>query len=279
MPIRVLLSDDEALARERLRRMLEDESDLQIVAECGDGKSAIALIKQEKPDLVFLDVQMPEVDGFGVIAALHGEQVPLTIFVTAYDKYAMKAFEVHALDYLLKPVGKDRLSEALGHARKQLSHPSEATFQRKLLDLLADLESRQQTPQRIVIKADGEIVRQLCLPARGRQHPHSAGNDHLAGIAIGTPAIPARAPFHAGECGPHQDLAALAVWRLFHPAARRYQADAEPRLPGECAEAAGDGVGRRGAPSFRGVPHPFASFAKGWEKTPGSLVYLPLCGF
>ena len=158
MPIRVLLSDDEALARERLRRMLEDEPDLQIVAECGDGKSAIALIKQEKPDLVFLDIQMPEVDGFGVIAALQGEHVPLTVFVTAYDKYAMKAFEVHALDYLLKPVGKDRLSEALGHARKQLSHPSEATFQRKLLDLLADLESRQQAPQRIVIKADGEIV-------------------------------------------------------------------------------------------------------------------------
>ena len=114
MSIRVLLSDDESLARERLRRMLEDEPDLQIVAECGDGKSAIALIKQEKPDLVFLDVQMPEVDGFGVIAALQGEHVPLTIFVTAYDRYAMKAFEVHALDYLLKPVGKDRLSEVPG---------------------------------------------------------------------------------------------------------------------------------------------------------------------
>ena len=173
MPIRVLLSDDEALARERLRRMLEDQPDLQIVAECGDGKSAIALIKQEKPDLVFLDIQMPEVDGFGVIAALQGEHVPLTIFVTAYDKYAMKAFEVHALDYLLKPVGKDRLSEALGHARKQLSHPSEATFQRKLLDLLADLESRQQAPQRIVIKADGEIV---CLKPNEIDWAESAGN-------------------------------------------------------------------------------------------------------
>src|SRR5271165_5621616 len=158
MSIRVLLSDDESLARERLRSLLQEEPDLEVVAECGDGKTAISLIKQEKPDLVFLDVQMPEVDGFGVIAALQDEHVPLTIFVTAYDKYAMKAFEVHALDYLLKPVGKDRLSEALGHARKQLLHPSEATFQRRLLNLLADLESRQQTPQRIVIKADGEIV-------------------------------------------------------------------------------------------------------------------------
>ena len=112
-----------------LRCRVDDESDLEIVAECRDGKSAIALIKREKPDLVFLDIQMPEVDGFGVIAALQPEHLPLTIFVTAYDRYAMKAFEVHALDYLLKPVDKGRLSEALDHARKQLSHPSEAMFQ------------------------------------------------------------------------------------------------------------------------------------------------------
>src|SRR5580700_6156655 len=110
MPIRVLLSDDEALARERLRGMLEGEPDLEIVAECGDGKSAISLIKREKPDLVFLDIQMPETDGFGVVSALRDEQMPLTIFVTAYDRYAMKAFEVHALDYLLKPVVKERLT-------------------------------------------------------------------------------------------------------------------------------------------------------------------------
>jgi len=111
MPIRVLLSDDEALARERLRGLLEDEPDLEIVAECGDGKSAISLIKREKPDLVFLDIQMPEIDGFGVVSALREGPLPLTIFVTAYDRYAMKAFEVHALDYLLKPVVKERLSE------------------------------------------------------------------------------------------------------------------------------------------------------------------------
>src|SRR5271165_2489892 len=95
MPIRVLLSDDEALARERLRSLLQEEPDLEIVAECGDGKSAISTIKREKPDLVFLDIQMPEVDGFGVVAALGAENMPLTIFVTAYDRYAMKAFEVH----------------------------------------------------------------------------------------------------------------------------------------------------------------------------------------
>jgi len=151
----VLLSDDESLARERLRALLQDEPDLEVVAECGDGNSAIALIKKEKPDLVFLDVQMPEVDGFGVVSALQRDHLPLTIFVTAYDRYAMKAFEVHALDYLLKPVGKERLSEALDHARKQLTHPSETLFQRRVLDMLADLEARQKSPDRIVIKSDG----------------------------------------------------------------------------------------------------------------------------
>jgi two-component system LytT family response regulator len=187
MPIRVLLSDDEALARERLRGLLEAEPDLEVVAECGDGKSAISLIKREKPDLVFLDIQMPEVDGFGVLSALRDEQgsvpgnggatngagMPLTIFVTAYDRYAMKAFEVHALDYLLKPVVKERLSEALDHARKQLEHPSEAMFQRRVLNLLAELDSRQTAPQRIVIKADGEIV---CLKPGEIDWAESAGN-------------------------------------------------------------------------------------------------------
>ncbi len=173
MPIRVLLSDDEALARERLRSLLDDEPDVEIVAECGDGKSAIAVIKREKPDLVFLDIQMPEIDGFGVVSALRDQVMPLTIFVTAYDRYAMKAFEVHALDYLLKPVSKERLSEALDHARKQLQHPSEATFQRRVLNLLSDLDSRQSPPQRIVIKADGEIV---CLKPQEIDWAESAGN-------------------------------------------------------------------------------------------------------
>ena len=173
MPIRVLLSDDEALARERLRGMLEGEPDLEVVAECGDGKSAISLIKREKPDLVFLDIQMPEIDGFGVVSALRDGPMPMTIFVTAYDRYAMKAFEVHALDYLLKPVVKERLTEALDHARKQLQHPSEAMFQRRVLDMLGDLDSRQSAPQRIVIKADGEIV---CLKPGEIDWAESAGN-------------------------------------------------------------------------------------------------------
>lgn len=172
MPIRVLLSDDETLARERLRSLLQEEADLDIVAECGDGKSAIATIERERPDLVFLDIQMPEVDGFGVVQALR-DAMPLTIFVTAYDRYAMKAFEVHALDYLLKPVGKERLKAAVERARGQLGLPPDGSFQRRVLELLGDMEARQQAPERIVIKSDGEIV---CLKPNEIDWAESAGN-------------------------------------------------------------------------------------------------------
>jgi two-component system LytT family response regulator len=172
MPIRVLLSDDETLARDRLRSLLEEEQDLEIVAECGDGKSAIATIERERPDLVFLDIQMPEVDGFGVVQELR-DSMPLTIFVTAYDRYAMKAFEVHALDYLLKPVGKERLTGAVERARRQLQQPPDGSFQQRVLELLGDMEARQQTPERIIIKSDGEIV---CLKPNEIDWAESAGN-------------------------------------------------------------------------------------------------------
>jgi two-component system LytT family response regulator len=174
MSIRVLLSDDEALARGRLRTLLQEEPDLEIVAECSDGRAAVAAIQREKPDLVFLDIQMPEMDGFAVVEALQKEgTLPLTIFVTAYDRYAMRAFEVHALDYLLKPVNKDRLSEALDHARRQLQQPSEAMFQKRVLEMLSEFDSRRQSPERIVVKSDGEIV---CLKPNEIDWAESAGN-------------------------------------------------------------------------------------------------------
>jgi len=121
MPIRVLLSDDEALARERLRSLLEEEPDIEIVAECGDGKSAVATIKREKPDLVFLDIQMPGMTGFDVLDRL--DDVPQVIFATAYDEYAIKAFEVSALDYLLKPIDPVRLAAALQKVRPRVAPP------------------------------------------------------------------------------------------------------------------------------------------------------------
>ena len=119
--LRVLLVDDEPLALRKLRRLLSTERDIQIVAECGDGTSAAEAIHRHAPDLVFLDIQIPELDGFQVVESLSIEELPVIIFVTAYDEHALRAFDAHALDYLLKPVGRERFRESLDRARARVS--------------------------------------------------------------------------------------------------------------------------------------------------------------
>src|SRR5215472_476442 len=106
--MRVLIVDDEPLARSAIRSLLRNRADVEVVGECASGAEAIDAIQGLSPDLVFLDVQMPEVDGFGVLDAIGRERIPQVIFVTAYDQYALRAFEVHAVDYLLKPFDRDR---------------------------------------------------------------------------------------------------------------------------------------------------------------------------
>src|SRR4051794_39637177 len=101
MKIRVLIVDDEPLARDRLQKLLDGDADVTVIGQCTNGKEAVKAIREEKPDVVFLDVQMPELDGFGVLANLDKDHIPVVIFVTAHDKFALKAFEVHALDFLL----------------------------------------------------------------------------------------------------------------------------------------------------------------------------------
>lgn len=120
MKIRALIVDDEPQARQRILMFLRDEADVEVVGECADGADAIAQIERLNPDLVFLDVQMPEVDGFDVLRALPVERWPLVIFVTAYQQHAVAAFEVHALDYLLKPFKLARFRQALQRARQKL---------------------------------------------------------------------------------------------------------------------------------------------------------------
>ena len=156
--IRVLVVDDEPLARERVRRLLEKEPDVQIVGECADGLAAVEAIERDRPDLVFLDVQMPELDGFAVLENVAPERLPFVVFVTAFDEYAVKAFDVHALDYVLKPFDGDRFREALERARREIARTSEgAGLEGRLLALLQDLEGRKQQMDRIVIKSGGRV--------------------------------------------------------------------------------------------------------------------------
>jgi len=115
--MRALIVDDEALARTALLRLLKRERDVSVIGQCDDGESAVQSIRQMQPDLVFLDVQMPEMDGFQVVETIGAEQMPTTIFVTAFDRYAIRAFDANAVDYLLKPFAPDRLSRALTRAR------------------------------------------------------------------------------------------------------------------------------------------------------------------
>lgn len=132
--MRVLIVDDEALARQRVRRLLQNEADVEVVGEAESGREAVQMIESLRPDLVCLDVQMPELDGFGVLRALEGESVPMVLFITAYDEHAQRAFDVHAVDYVLKPVDADRFRAAFDRARTQRAH---AVAAERLGELLA----------------------------------------------------------------------------------------------------------------------------------------------
>jgi two-component system LytT family response regulator len=142
-PLRVLIVDDEPPARDRIREVIEDLPDLAVVGEAGDGAGAAQAIVELRPDLVFLDVRMPETDGFGVLAALPEQDLPLVIFVTAFDAYAARAFDVHAVDYVVKPFDRERLCAAVARARER-RRSAQAQQLEGLLDALA--------PQRPVLE-------------------------------------------------------------------------------------------------------------------------------
>ena len=155
--IRTLVVDDEPLARERVLSLLQQESDVEIVGECSDGTQAVSAIQEQSPDLVFLDVQMPGCDGFEVIRSIGADRMPTVVFVTAYDEYALQAFEVHALDYLLKPFGKDRFQQTLRHAREALERRRAGDLGRRLLALVQDIKPEPQRVERLVVKSGGRV--------------------------------------------------------------------------------------------------------------------------
>lgn len=145
------------MARERILGLLAQESDVEVVGQCADGLQAVSAIQQLSPELVFLDVQMPAVDGFGVIRQVGPEKMPMVVFVTAYDEYALQAFEVHALDYLLKPFGRDRLQQCLSHARHQRERQRAGELGRSLLALVQDFKPEQKKQDRLVVKSGGRV--------------------------------------------------------------------------------------------------------------------------
>jgi two-component system LytT family response regulator len=155
--IATIIVDDEPLARERVKRFLRDEPEIDIIAECGDGKDAVAKITELKPDLVFLDIQMPEKNGFDVIRSLNHKSMPAVVFVTAYDQYALQAFDVHALDYLLKPFTRERVHRAVSRAREQIEGKKMGSLDERLITLIADLKSEKKYLERLVVKTTGRV--------------------------------------------------------------------------------------------------------------------------
>jgi len=155
---RVLVVDDEPHARGVVRKMLRAAAEFEIVGECSNGYEAVAAVRRLRPDLMLLDVQMPEVDGFAVLDMLRGEDLPQVVFVTAYDQYALRAFEVHALDYLLKPFDEDRLIGMLQRARVHLTGKDLVNRDQKIVSLLEDLRRPQGYIERFLVRLQGRII-------------------------------------------------------------------------------------------------------------------------
>jgi two-component system, LytTR family, response regulator len=156
--IRALIVDDEPLARRSIRRFLDQGSGVEIIGQCADGESAVKAIRTQKPDLVFLDVQMPEKNGLDVIREIGPDAMPVTIFVTAYDRYAIRAFDANAIDYLLKPFGKQRFDLALKRAKERLAGRMNLNDVRVIL---ASLERDQTQPaylERLTSSESGRIL-------------------------------------------------------------------------------------------------------------------------
>jgi two-component system LytT family response regulator len=162
LAVRTIIADDEHLARKKLRLLLGSEPGVQVIAECQDGQQTIEAIKAHKPDLLLIDVRMPDLDGFQVLRKIDPDEMPVVVFTTAYDQFAIRAFEAHALDYLLKPFDGERLHHAIERARAELLKSHDRDLTSRILDVLAKnteakVESRR-TDDRMVIRAGGKVV-------------------------------------------------------------------------------------------------------------------------
>jgi two-component system, LytTR family, response regulator len=155
--VRALLVDDEPLARDMIREMLSDDPLVDIVCECVNGLEAVEAINTYAPDILFLDVQMPEMGGFEVLESLKTKRLPHVIFVTAYDQYAVRAFEVHALDYLLKPFDRERFDASWQRAKAQVLRENNGELDQHILALLHELRAGSNYLKRLVVKTNGRV--------------------------------------------------------------------------------------------------------------------------
>jgi len=158
MKLRALIVDDEPLAREWVRGAVAEDHELEVIGECGNGFEAAEAIRRLKPDLVFLDVQMPGLDGFGVLEALSPEEIPAIVFVTAFDQYAVRAFEAQAVDYLMKPFSRERLEEAVRRVRELLKGRSLEDFRESIGRIVEKIRRDRSYPEWVLLKADGKNV-------------------------------------------------------------------------------------------------------------------------
>ena len=238
--LRAVVADDERLARARLTRLLAGVPEIEIVASVDNGERALAAIAEEEPDLVFLDVQMPELDGFSVLAAIEGGRMPLIIFTTAYDRYALRAFEVHAVDYLLKPFDEERLRRAVERAVELACTPREdsARSTRRFL------EAMPRPPlDRLVVRGPGRItfvpldevtwleaadnyvylhVRGESLLLRASLKSLESRLDARRFLRIHRSTIVCRDAIHSIEPAPHGDAAVILTDGTRLPASRTY---------------------------------------------------------
>jgi two-component system, LytTR family, response regulator len=156
--IRVLIVDDEPIARRGIRQQLRGEADLEVIGECGDGAAAIDAITELAPDLVFLDIQMPEVGGFDVVEAIGVARMPAVVFVTAYDEHALRAFDVHAVDYVLKPIDRHRFRTAVERARRRLAD-APGQLDKRIAAALGELgRPAHDYAKRLAIKGEGRVI-------------------------------------------------------------------------------------------------------------------------
>ncbi len=185
-PIRLLIVDDEPLARAGVRRLLQDDAAIEVIGECGDGAEAVVAILDQQPDAVLLDIKMPEMNGLDVVRTIGVERMPLTVFITAYDEHALRAFELHAVDYLLKPFDDDRFAQTIERLKGELRTRAAARLSEKLLNVLQDTQPKgPRYLTRIVVRGDG---RTLLLRASDVDwieaadyyaRIHAAGKSHL----------------------------------------------------------------------------------------------------